>query len=65
MAYPEGYPRLTFKFQKDESGKLVLGEDGRPKMTYMLRKEDGSGYEELSKEQVVHLTGALEDGNDK
>ena len=65
MAYPEGYPRLTFKFQKDESGKLVLGEDGRPKMTYMLRKKDGSGYEELTKEQVVHLMGALEDGEVK
>ena len=57
MAYPEGYPRLTFKFQKDENGI--------PKMIYLLRKEDGSGYKELTKEQVGHLMGALEDGNDK
>ena len=57
MAYPDGYPRLTFKFQKDENG--------RQKMIYMIRKEDGSGYKELTKEQVEHLMGALENGNDK
>jgi hypothetical protein len=65
MSYPEGYPRLTFKFQKDENGKLVLGEDGRPKMIYLLRKEDGSGYEELTQEHVGHLMGALENGKDE
>ena len=60
MTYPEGYPRLTFKFKKDENGKVVCDENGKPERIYMIWDKDG--YTEVTREQVEQLMGALEDG---
>ena len=60
MTCPEGYPRLTFKIKKDENGKVVCDENGKPERIYMIWDKDG--YTEVTREQVEQLMGALEDG---
>ena len=62
MAYPQDYPRLTFKFEKDENGKLVLDSDGNPIKKYLLYdNNERTGYRELTKEEVVKMISALEE----
>ena len=61
MSYPQDYPRLTFKFEKDENGKLVLDSEGHPVMTYLLYNEDRTSYRELTKEEATRLVVALEE----
>lgn len=62
MAYPQDYPRLTFKLEKDENGKLVLDSDGNPIKKYLLYdNNERTGYRELTKDEVVNMISALEE----
>ena len=62
MAYPQDYPMLTFKFEKDENGKLVLDSDGNPIKKYLLYdNNERTGYIELTKEEDVKMISALEE----
>ena len=62
MAYPQDYPRLTFKLEKDENGKLVLDSDGNPIKKYLLYdNNERTGYRELTKDEVVKMISALEE----
>jgi hypothetical protein len=62
MAYPQDYPRLTFKFEKDENGKLVLDSDGNPIKKYLLYdNNERTGYRELTKDEVVKMISSLEE----
>ena len=54
--FPQDYPRLTFKFEKDENGKLVLDSDGNPIKKYLLYdNNERTGYRELTKDEVVNM----------
>ena len=62
MAYPQDYPRLTFKLEKDENGKLVLDSDGNPIKKYLLYdNNERTGYRELTKDEVVKMISSLEE----
>ena len=61
MTYPQDYPRLTFKFEKDENGKLVLDSDGNPIKKYLLYdNNERTGYRELTKDEVANMILSIE-----
>lgn len=61
MAYPQDYPRLTFKLETDENGKLVLDSDGNPIKKYLLYdNNERTSFRELTEDEVVNMIWSLE-----